>query len=225
MKVQLIKFTGNPDYSAALAARVCYSSLDISEISLSDDDVRKLIKRILKSGHYSVLEHVSFTYALEGISRTATHQLVRHRLASYSQQSHRYTKIKENKFVTPPDIQNNKRADELYQKALKNAVEIYNKLIDMGIKREDARFVIPQGVSSNIMVTMNARELLHFFTLRCCVRAQWEIREAAVEMLKLARKEAPVIFEDAGPSCVRGRCFEEHPCENIQEIREFFEKL
>lgn len=225
MKVQLIKFTDNPDYAAALAARVCYSSSAVDKIKLSDEDVEKLIKRILKSGHHSVLEHVSFTYALEGISRVATHQLVRHRLASYSQQSHRYTRIKENQFVMPSDIRDNKKASELYQKAMESAIETYNKLIDMGIKKEDARFIIPQAVSSNIIVTMNARELLHFFTLRCCERAQWEIRSVAIEMLRLSKAKAPVIFENAGPSCVRGRCPEEHPCENIKEIREFFKEL
>jgi len=225
MKVQLIKWTDNPDYTAALSARVCYSPLETDKIKLSDKEVGKLIRRILKSGHHSVLEHVSFTYALEGVSRVATHQLVRHRLASYSQQSHRYTKIKEDQFVQPPDIQNNKKAYDLYQKAIQNAIGTYDELIDMGIKREDARFIIPQGVSSNIIVTMNARELLHFFTLRCCVRAQWEIRSAAIEMLRLAKTKAPVIFENAGPSCVRGRCFEEHPCENIEEIRKFFKEL
>ena len=223
MRVQLIKYTDMPDYTAALAARICYSSS--SQIGLTNEKVKNLIKKILKSGHLSVLEHISFTYLIEGISRVTTHQLVRHRLASYSQQSHRYTKIEENKFVCPPDIQNDKKAYDIYEKATKDAIKTYNKLIEMGIKKEDARYIIPQAVTSNIMVTMNARELLHFFTLRCCKRAQWEIREVANEMLRLAKQKAPIIFENAGPACVRGRCPEEKPCKNIKEIRNFFKEL
>ncbi len=225
MNVVLIRHTYDPDDLAALAARVCYSSQSVNEIDMDGDQKEKLIKRVVKSGHHSVLEHVSFTYALEGLSRVATHQLVRHRLASYSQQSHRYTTIKENSFVIPPSITENKEALAVYKDALKKSMELYSRLIDMGIKKEDARFVIPQGVSSNIVVTMNARELLHFFTLRCCIRAQWEIRDASVEMLRLAKDKAPVIFENAGPACVRGRCPEEKPCDNIPQIREFFKTL
>ncbi len=225
MKVLLLRHTYDADTMAALAARVCYSSLSVEEIEFNQDEKERLIKRVIKSGHHSVVEHISFTYAIEGISRVATHQLVRHRVASYSQQSHRYTKIKPTSFVVPDSIKSNKEASEIYNNFLKNSIELYNKLIEMGIKREDARFIIPQGVSSNIVVTMNARELLHFFTLRCCVRAQWEIREAAIEMLRLAKSVAPIIFEKAGPSCVRGRCYEEKPCEDIPKIREFFKSL
>ncbi len=225
MKVTLISHTFNADYLAALAAKVCYSNKRVEDIDMDDQTKAKLLKRVIKSGHHSVIEHVVFTYALEGISRVATHQLIRHRLASYSQQSHRYTKIKNDSFVIPPEIADNKKALKLYEEAIRNSMELYEKLMDMGIKKEDARFIIPQGVSSNIVLTMNARELLHFFTLRCCVRAQWEIREAAIEMLKLAKKEAPLIFENAGPACVRGRCPEEKPCDNIPEIRKFFKNL
>ncbi len=222
MKVSLIEYTPNPDYTAAFAARVCYSS-NIANLKLDKEGVKKILKRVIKSGHHSVLEHVSFTFLIEGISRVATHQLVRHRIASYSQQSHRYTKITENSFVIPPSV--NSQAKALIEKHINDSVNLYNRLIGMGVKKEDARFVIPQAVSSNIVVTMNARELLHFFSLRCCVRAQWEIREAAIEMLKLVKAKAPVIFENSGPSCVRGRCPEEKPCENIREIREYFRNL
>ncbi len=225
MKVALLEHTYNPDNLAAVAARVCYSDNDVENIHLSDEDRRRLLKRVISSGHHSVLEHASFTYALEGISRVATHQLVRHRIASYSQQSHRYTKIKPQNFVVPPSIRENPEAYELFEKAIEGCVDLYERLMQMGIKREDARFVIPQAVSSRIIVTMNARELLHFFSLRCCVRAQWEIREAAIEMLRLAKRVAPIIFENAGPACVRGRCPEHDPCTNIREIRDYFKSL
>lgn len=225
MKVTLIRYTQDADSLAALSAKVCYSSGSTHKIDSSREKQVKLLRRVIKSGHHSVLEHASFTYAIEGISRVATHQLVRHRLASYSQQSQRYTKIKRDNFVIPPSIEQNGKAEREYKDFIDKSIELYNRLIEMGIKKEDARFIIPQGVSSNIVVTMNARELLHFFTLRCCVRAQWEIREAAIEMLRLAKGKAPVIFENAGPSCVRGRCPEENPCNNIKEIREFFRSL
>ncbi len=224
MRVNLIEYTPNPDKTAAFAARVCYSSNPHS-LKLDDEEIKKILRRVIKSGHHSVLEHVNFTFLIEGISRVATHQLVRHRIASYSQQSHRYTKIKPDSFATPPSIEENQKAKELFEKHLKNSIELYEKLIELGIKKEDARFVIPQAVVSNIVITMNARELLHFFALRCCVRAQWEIREAAIQMLKLAKSKAPIIFENAGPSCMWGRCPEENPCPNIAEIREHFRSL
>ncbi len=225
MKVVLVRHTYNADQLAAIAAKVCYSNQSIEDMDMDEQYREKLIRRVVKSGHHSVLEHVVFTYSIEGISRVATHQLVRHRIASYSQQSHRYTAIKRESFVIPQSIADNEEAQTLYNEMLDKTVETYEKLVEMGIKKEDARFVIPQGVASNILVTMNARELIHFFRLRCCVRAQWEIREAAIEMLKLAKKHAPVIFEDSGPACVKGRCPEENPCDNIPEIRAFFKSL
>ncbi len=225
MKVVLVRHTYNADQLAAIAAKVCYSNQSIEDMDMDEQYREKLIRRVVKSGHHSVLEHVVFTYSIEGISRVATHQLVRHRIASYSQQSHRYTAIKRESFVIPQSIADNEEAQKLYNEMLDKTVETYEKLVEMDIKKEDARFVIPQGVASNILVTMNARELIHFFRLRCCVRAQWEIREAAIEMLKLAKKHAPVIFEDSGPACVKGRCPEENPCDNIPEIRAFFKSL
>ncbi|WP_025209843.1 FAD-dependent thymidylate synthase [Hippea sp. KM1] len=224
MKVSLVEHTPNPDYVAAFSARVCYST-NPDELKLDEEGIRRILRRVIKSGHHSVLEHVSFTFLIEGISRVATHQLVRHRIASYSQQSHRYTKVERESFVIPPSIEGMPQIKKLYDEFIKNSLEFYEKLIELGIKKEDARFVIPQAVSSNIVVSMNARELLHFFSLRCCVRAQWEIREAAIEMLKIAKSKAPVIFENAGPACVRGRCPEENPCTDIQQIRRFFKEL
>ncbi|WP_035588436.1 FAD-dependent thymidylate synthase [Hippea jasoniae] len=223
MKVSLLNFTQDPDMTAAISARNCYSSTPPRK--LNDDEIKRILRQVIGSGHLSVIEHVSFTFLVEGISRVATHQLVRHRLASYSQQSHRYTKIKQESFVIPPSINDNEEAKKLFNEVVEKSLEVYEKLIAMGIKKEDARFVIPQAVSSNIVITMNARELLHFFTLRCCVRAQWEIRALAIEMLKLAKSKAPVIFEKAGPACIKGRCPEKQPCDNIPQIREFFKNL
>ena len=193
MKVILMEYTNEPEFLGAFAAEVCHTS-DIYNIDGRED--KALLKKILKLGHLSVLEHISFTFLISGISRVTTHQLVRHRMASYSQQSHRYTKIKEKDFICPPSIQSNKEAYSLFQKNIKDNLDAYNKLIEMGIKKEDARYLIPQAVTSTIMMTMNARELLHFFKLRCSKRAQWEIRQLANEMLRLAKEKAPVIFEN-----------------------------
>jgi len=187
MQIMLIRYTEDPEFIAALAAKLCHSSINDN-----------ILRKIIKLGHLSVIEHVSFTYLLEGISRVTTHQLVRHRLASYSQQSHRYTRIEENDFICPHSIRNNKEAYSLFQKNIKDNLETYNKLIEMGIKKEDARYIIPQAVTSNIMVTMNARELLNFFRLRCTKNAQWEIRELANRMIKLAKEKSPIIFENVG---------------------------
>ena len=196
MRVILLKYTSNPEFIGALAAKLCHSPVDDNMDLLSNGEEEKVIRNILKLGHLSVLEHISFTFLIEGVSRVTTHQLVRHRVASYSQQSHRYTKIKEDNFVYPPSIQNDIEALTLLQKVMKDSINAYNKLIEMGIKKEDARYIIPQAVASNIMVTMNARELLHFFELRCAKSAQWEIRRLANKMLVLAKERAPVIFEN-----------------------------
>ena len=149
-------------------------------------------------GHHSVIEHAVFTFSVEGVSRALTHQLVRHRVASYSQQSQRYVSMKEPSYVTPHTVQDDPEALKVFEDT--------GKLESMGIPAEDARYLLPNGCTTNITITMNARELLHFFSLRCCNRAQWEIREMADRMLELCREVSPVIFRDAGPPCVRGPC-------------------
>ena len=190
MRVILVEYTKEPEFLGTFAAEVCHTSID--DIDGRED--KALLKRILKMGHLSVLEHISFTFLISGISRVTTHQLVRHRMASYSQQSHRYTRIKDKDFICPPSIRNNEKAYNLFKKNVKDNLETYNRLIEMGIKKEDARYIIPQAVTSTIIVTMNARELLHFFKLRCAKNAQWEIREMANEMLRLVKEKAPIIF-------------------------------
>jgi len=214
MEVRLLSYTPEPDRVVALSARLCYSRINISELSerLTEEKIRELLDRLKRSGHLSPFEHASFTFGIEGISRVTSHQLVRHRIASYSQQSQRYVKMSNTDFVIPPSIKKNESALELLSSVNELAKTTYNRLIELGIPEEDARYVLPQGITTKIIVTMNARELLHFFNLRCCLRAQWEIRIMANLMLKEVKKVAPVIFEKAGPFCFSGPCPEEGPC-------------
>ncbi|MGB9681467.1 MAG: FAD-dependent thymidylate synthase [bacterium] len=214
MEINLLQYTPEPDRTVAIAARLCYSKRGISELSekLTEDKTRELIKKLKSSGHLSPLEHASFTFGIEGISRVTSHQLVRHRIASYSQQSQRYVRVSNALFVIPPSVERNREAKLLTVEINEMAKKTYQKLIELGIPEEDARYILPQGITTKIIVTMNARELLHFFNLRCCLRAQWEIRMVANSMLKEVKKVAPIIFEDAGPYCFSGPCPEEGPC-------------
>ncbi|MCD6155923.1 MAG: FAD-dependent thymidylate synthase [Candidatus Atribacteria bacterium] len=204
MEVLLVAHTPDPERVVARSARVCYSFSPPQEISI--EEARRLIKELIFRGHHSVLEHVSFTFLIKGLSRVTSHQLVRHRIASYSQQSQRYTDLTKASFVTPPLINENPKAAEVFQEVVKTTLEAYNKLVELGVPREDARFVLPQAVKTNLVFTANARELRHFFSLRLCNRAQWEIRELAFQMLKIVREIASSIFEEVGPPCLRGTC-------------------
>ncbi|PIO06566.1 thymidylate synthase (FAD) [Candidatus Micrarchaeota archaeon CG08_land_8_20_14_0_20_59_11] len=203
LSVKLLYNTPNPDSAAAAAARQCYSAKGASELleALSQDEVAKLVRQVVKSGHHSVLEHASFTFAAEGISRACTHQLVRHRIASYSQQSQRYVKAKDFNFIMPASVKTKGKEREFIDFMAASAA-LYSSLCDSGIGKEDARFVLPNACETKIVVTMNGRELLHFFEKRTCSRAQWEIRALAEEMMRLCKERAPLIFENAGPSCV-----------------------
>ncbi len=160
-------------------------------------------------GHFSVFEHISFSFGIEGVSRALTHQLVRHRLASYSQKSQRYVKAgAEFPYIIPHTIKNNSEALEIFNNAMSQIAECYNKLSALDIPSEDARYVLPNACETKIIVTMNARELLHFFALRLCNRAQWEIRELSDKMLALCYDTAPAVFEKAGPGCCNKGCTE-----------------
>jgi thymidylate synthase (FAD) len=214
MKVELLSYTPEPDRVVAISARLCYSKIGISELAekLTDDKIKDLLKKLESSGHLSPFEHANFTFGIEGISRVTSHQLVRHRIASYSQQSQRYVKMSNGEIVIPPSIKKNSSASELVYNLNDMAMSVYNKLIQLGIPEEDARYILPQGITTKIIVTMNARELLHFFNLRCCLRAQWEIRTMANLMLRKVKEVAPIIFEKAGPFCFSGPCPEEGPC-------------
>ncbi len=205
-EAKLIAVTPDPERICAMAMRSCHTPEPAHRIEeMTDDIVVRMIISAKKVKHFSVLEHANFTFSIGGVSRALTHQLVRHRLASYSQQSQRYVKMDKPTYVMPPKIKDLPLVDglawvktspaELFDIAMQDAWEVYNKLVDMGVKPEDARFVLPKACTTNIVVTMNARELLHFFHLRCGKHAQWEIRNMANEMLEQCRAVAPTIFE------------------------------
>ncbi|GAI00533.1 unnamed protein product [marine sediment metagenome] len=228
MYVQLLKHTPEPEKIVSLAARLCYSPIRATEISntMSEEDVKRLIRFLIKVGHHSAIEHASFTFAVDGISRACSHQLVRHRLASYSQQSQRYVKYKRNPdYVIPKSIENKQDILKKYKDFQNRSFDLYKDFLENKIPAEDARYVLSNAFPTQIIITMNARELLHFFTLRCCERAQWEIREMAYRMLNEVKKIAPTIFEHAGPACFRGKCPEgEMMCKNPPKEDEVFEK-
>ena len=211
MQVELLYHTPDPERAVATAARLCYAPVGASELmeSLSEERIHKVLTTILGSGHLSTLEHASYTFAIDGVSRALTHQLVRHRLASFNQQSQRYVKFADGLDVIKPEtISSNEEASRLFDEMVEKTIETYQAFLDAGVPAEDARYILPNAAETKIVVTMNIRELLHFFNLRCCNRAQWEIRELAWRMLELVKPTAPFIFMDAGPSCVRGACAE-----------------
>ncbi len=218
MQVILLAHTPHPDELVAAAARICYRDVAARDLLQSEGEnlSRKLIADLFRSGHTSTFEHVSFTFGIDGLSRVASHQLVRHRLASFSQQSQRYVKMSPDTdaVVVPPSVAANPEALEAFRECVKHSQDTYTRLVNMGIPKEDARFILPHGHSTRMVLTMNARELHHFFGLRLCRRAQWEIHELARQMLVLCREKAPVLFEMAGPKCIFGRCDEAHSCGN-----------
>ena len=215
MDVTLLYHTPEPERAVATAARLCYAPVGGRELmeSLTDEKIRKVLTTIMASGHFSTLEHASYTFAVEGVSRALTHQLVRHRLASYNQQSQRYVKFKEEPpIVRPASVDTNPEAAQAFDEAIEACWKAYDKLVQAGIPAEDARYILPNACETKIVVTMNIRELMHFFSNRCCNRAQWEIRELAWKMLELVRPTAPFIFRTAGPGCMRGACPEGKMC-------------
>lgn len=224
MRVELLGYTApmNTDTSVevftAACAKGCYSEQPSFEIidNLSCDSASKTLAHIVGSGHGSVVEHLNFTFSIEGISRVCSHQLVRHRMGSYSQQSQRYVRFEDVEMVTPPTVQaaiDNVPAEDNYvEETLDYYYESLGALTEVlrnaGVPEEDIRYYYPNGSLTNITVTMNARSLLNFFTWRCCGQAQWEIRELANRMLDICKKVAPTIFKDAGPECRRTGCRE-----------------
>lgn len=229
MKVTLLQHTPNPEQTVALAARLCYSPAAIDELQerLTVADSTGFLDKIMSLGHHSVLEHASFTFGIDGISRAASHQLVRHRIASYSQQSQRYVSHAERfDAVIPDSIAARPELLARFDSQLQALHDCYRDLVEAGVPAEDARYILPNATETKIIVTMNARELRHFFALRCCERAQWEIRAMAVAMLRLVRPVAPAFFRDAGPGCVGGPCPEgQFCCGKTAEVRERFAHL
>lgn len=252
LKVELLRYTPDGEKLVASAAKLCYSSVGISQIEqgLDEEKLQKFLNLLMDLGHESPMEHVSFTFGVEGVSRTLTHQLVRHRIASYSQQSQRYVRLDQFEYIIPPAIENNKEAKEIFIKAMEDDQANYEKITNLlfedhfnryiseGLKEkeakskaekeaiEDARYIFPNACETKIVVTMNARSLFNFFKLRCCNRAQWEIRELAIQMLTEVKKVYPILFKNAGPGCLNGPCSEGNmTCGKIVEVREKFRTL
>ena len=275
LKVKIIAHTPEPDKVVAQAGKLCYSAVGVDQITqkLTEEEIARYVNMLASIGHESPLEHVSFTFAIEGISRACTHQIVRHRIASYSQQSQRYVKLEQFEYIIPPAIENNPEAKRIFIETMERDQEAYDELVDLLLEDilidkhaadygscikevlkenpdvapdrskvldlyaekffedyrkaekqaiEDARYVFPNACETKIVVTMNARSLLHFFNVRCCNRAQWEIREMATEMLKECKKIAPALFKKAGPDCVYGKCGEgKMSCKHPRKEDEF----
>jgi len=218
MNLTLIKYTPEPEKTIATAARLCYSPISGNKIykNMSLEEARKLIKFIVKSGHLSPIEHASFTFSVEGISRVLSHQIVRNRIASYSQQSQRYVKFYKNfDFIIPPIIQKDTNLTKAYSKFMKKAHNFYLNLLYFKIPAEDARYVLPNASETKMIFTMNAREILHFVTINSCNRSQWEMVDFSDKILFQVKKVAPSLFEKAGPNCVRNVCTEtKFKCKN-----------
>jgi thymidylate synthase (FAD) len=236
LKVLLLKSTPQPEEVVAMAAKLCYSGSDIEGLQqkIRAKEQKAFVEKLVSIGHMSPIEHVSFTFGVEGISRACSHQIVRHRVASYSQQSQRYVREAEFDYVIPDTIKNDKALTSKFKNYMKKAQEGYDVVIkaleEKGITGEnasqDARFLLPNAAETKIVITMNARELLHFFRVRCCNRAQWEIRAMAIEMLRLVQEQAPVIFKGAGPACVISKCPEgKMTCGKSAEVRKKFKAL
>lgn len=253
MKVKLIQHTPEPEKLIAAAAKLCYSHVGVEDImdGLDQEKTDKFLAMLMDMGHESPIEHVSFTFAVEGISRVLSHQLVRHRIGcSYSQQSQRYVKLDQFEYIIPPEIEKIPQAKDIFIKAMEEDQKTYDKLVEVLQKEhfekliaegktekqaksasekasiEDARYVFPNACETKIVFTMSARALMNFFRERCCQRAQWEIREMAVEMLRQVKAEAPTLFKNAGPSCISGPCPEGRMCcGKTAEVREKFKAL
>lgn len=227
MKVELLNYTPNPEATVAAAARLCYSSADITDLwqTAESSDNTRYIEMLTELGHESPVEHVTFTFGISGISRACSHQLVRHRIASYSQKSQRYVNETQFGYVVPPAIAQDTSINDVYSDTMQVLQTSYETLRDALIRKylengmdeksaqkqanEDARFVLPNACTTSIIVTMNVRSLFNFFKHRTCNRAQWEIRALAQEMLGQCRTIAPNLFKHAGPACLTtGKCSE-----------------
>ena len=252
MKVTLLAYTQNAQKIIASAAKLCYSSTNIDNITagLTNEKTSAFVEMLSEIGHESPIEHANFTFGIEGVSRALLAQFTRHRIASYSVQSQRYVKENQFEYVVPPEIENNKQSKELFIKTMNDIQDSYDKLAEVlknkhykellktepdekkALKAaekmaiEDARFVLPNACETKMIVTMNARSLNNFFAHRCCNRAQWEIREAAKQMLILVLKEAPDLFKNSGPPCVKGKCPEgKMSCGKMAEVKALYENL
>ncbi|MBQ3052924.1 MAG: FAD-dependent thymidylate synthase [Clostridia bacterium] len=251
-KVFLLAHTPNPEHTVAAAAKLCYSSSKISELNhnLSDESAASFVEMLSEIGHESPIEHASFTFGIEGVSRSLLAQITRHRMASFSVKSQRYVREGAFEYITPPEIASDPEALALYKEIMADDQRKYDRLAEILKEKhiktflaegkdqktaeklaekkaiEDARFVLPNSCETQMVMTMNARSLMNFFKIRCCKRAQWEIQEIANQMLALVSEVAPNLFKNAGPSCLRGGCSEgKMSCGKPQEVREFYKEL
>ncbi len=252
MQVKLLAYTPDPEKTVACAAKLCYAAADIDTVyeGLTEEKTASFLEMLQSIGHESPIEHASFTFGIQGVSRSLLAQITRHRIASFSVQSQRYVKEDGFQFVVPPEIEKIPEAKEEFLRAMEEDQRHYERLTQLlqekhkaelmaagepeksaqrkAEKRaiEDARFVLPNACATKMIMTMNARSLLNFFSNRCCNRAQWEIRELATQMLKEVKAVAPHLFEKAGPPCLRGACPEgKMTCGKANEVRETFQKL
>ncbi len=246
MKVKLLTYTPDAEKTIAAAAKLCYAKSDIDTLTenLTPEKVESFLKMLEDLGHESPVEHASFTFAIEGVSRALLAQITRHRIASFSVQSQRYVSKTDFSYIIPPEIDALPEAREEYIAAMEEDARHYESLREKLMARhyetniaqgmpeaeakraaekkanEDARFVLPNACDTRIIMTMNVRSLHNFFRLRCCNRAQWEIRELAIAMLKLVREACPLLFGKAGPSCLWGACSEgAYTCGKAGDVR------
>ncbi|MBQ6825145.1 MAG: FAD-dependent thymidylate synthase [Clostridia bacterium] len=251
-KVYLLAHTPNPEHTVASAAKLCYSSSTITGLTdnLTDEKAASFVEMLAEIGHESPIEHASFTFGIEGVSRALLAQITRHRMASFSVKSQRYVREGSFEYVTPPEIAEVPEALEIYDEIMAEDQRKYDRLTEilkekhiksflaegkdqktaerMAEKKaiEDARFVLPNACETQMIMTMNARSLQNFFKVRCCKRAQWEIQDIANQMLALVSEVAPNLFKNAGPSCIKGKCSEgKMSCGNAQEVRNFYKEL
>ena len=228
LKVKLIAHTPDADKLVAAAAKLCYAKADVDTLldNLTAEKVEDFINRLADLGHESPIEHASYTFAVEGVSRALLAQLTRHRIASYSVQSQRYVDKGGFDYVIPPSIATNMEAKDAYIRCMNMASACYGLFTTIGIPNEDARFVLPNACDTRIIFTMNARSLHNFFRLRCCNRAQWEIREVARQMYQLVYAVAPHLFARSGPACICGGCDQgTMTCGKAAQVRAEFEQL
>lgn len=213
MKATLLASTPNATKVVATAAWICTHADFPTEADLHPDKCGPLVRRVIGYGHESILEHASFTFGIEGISRACSNQLVRYRIASFSQQSQRYVKSEDFDFVIPESI-NTAGYEDSYRIFMTQAAAFYSGMLESGVPPEDARFVLPNAAETKLVMTMNARELRHFFAQRLCSHAQWEIRELATLIRAEVLRKEPVLFADSGPDCKN--CREKNPCKGVK---------
>ena len=235
--VELLAFTPNPEQTIAVAAKLCYSDSTISQLAegVADKDISKFIGKLVEMGHLSPIEHASFTFGIEGVSRSLLAQITRHRIASFSVKSQRYVSANKGEvfnYILPPAIEElGAESIAKYESQMATMQEWYNEWQQQlggasEKSNEDARFVLPNASETKMIITMNARELMHYFELRCCNRAQWEIRAISWEMLRLVREVAPTIFAGCGPTCVSGKCSEgKMSCMKMNEIKKRHQQM